>query len=50
VWHEKFLQGQMKKLSIKITSLAKYFAGAERNDEVGNGLETFAELFRLRPK
>ena len=37
-WQEKFLRRQIEKLSIKITSLAKYFAGPERNDEVENGL------------
>ena len=35
---EKFLRRKMRKLSIKVTSLAKYFAGAERNDKVENGL------------
>ncbi len=28
---------KVEKFSIKIASLAKYFAGAERNDEVENG-------------
>ena len=36
---EKFLWRQIKKFSIKITSWAKYFAGAERNDERENGLD-----------
>ena len=35
---ETFLQRHIKKLSIRITSLAKYFAGAERNDEVEKSL------------
>ena len=35
---EMFRRRQIKKLSLKITSLAKYFAGAERNDVVENGL------------
>ena len=34
---ETFLWQQIKKLSIKFTSLSKYFAGSERNDEVENG-------------
>ncbi len=33
---EKFLRQQIKKLSKKITTLAKYVARAERNDEVKN--------------
>ena len=38
----------MKKLLIKITSLAKYFAGAERNDEVENGLKVLTVCVHVR--
>ena len=31
--------------SIKITSLAKYFVGAERNDELENGLSLATPLY-----
>ncbi len=38
----------MKKLPIKITSLAKYFAGAERNDEVENELKALTVCAHVR--
>ena len=38
---KRFFGGKLKQFSIKITSLAKYFAGAERNDEVHGLYSTF---------
>ncbi len=39
-----------EKLSIKITSLAKYIAGAEQNDEVENGLKALTVCAHVRGK
>ncbi len=42
---EKFLWRQIKNLQKKITSLAKYFARTERNDDVEHGVKTLNPRF-----
>ncbi len=47
---EKFLRRQIRKFSIKITSLAIYSAGAKRNDENGLMNNTVIRYVQIWPR